>query len=120
MINITNGNKKIRVTEGAYKQIFAKKGYKPIDEYNDFQEPTIEVETPVKVEQPAADVPVVKVEKTEEELQAETDKILLETPLSELTKDELKRVAVLKGIDTSKANSIKEAREIIKKHMATE
>jgi hypothetical protein len=54
-------------------------------------------------------------EKSEDELFVEE---LLSKPISSWSKNELKRVANIKAIDTSAANNVSEAKEIVKKALS--
>ena len=94
MLKITNGVNVFEVTRGAFDGIYSRQGYHVMDEH--------EV---VVNEQPV--VP----EKSEDELFVET---IVEKPVSQWGKDEVKRFAAIKDIDISETKNVGEAKEIIK------
>lgn len=93
MVKITNGVSVFEVTRGAFDGIFSRQGYQLVDENTDVEK---EPEVP---------------EKTEDEIFIEE---ILEKPISQWNKDEVKRFAVLKEIDISGTKNANEAKEIIK------
>lgn len=92
MVKITNGINVFEVTRGAFDGIYSRQGYKLVDENK-------------KAEAPAAP------EKTEDEIFVEE---ILEKPISQWNKDEVKRFAAIKEIDISDTKNANEAKEIIK------
>ena len=93
MVKIMNGVNTFEVTRGAFDGIFSRQGYQLVDENTDVEK---EPEVP---------------EKTEDEIFIEE---ILEKPISQWNKDEVKRFAVLKEIDISGTKNANEAKEIIK------
>ena len=93
MVKITNGVTIFEVTRGAYEGIYSKQGYTTVDEkkYDDGH-----VEAPGK---------------SDDELFVEA---IVEKPLSQWSKDEIKRFAALKGIDISGTKNANEAKALIK------
>ena len=95
MVKITNGMNVFEVTRGAFDGIYSRQGYKLIDE---------------KVEAKAPEAPTAP-EKSEDEIFVEE---ILEKPISQWNKDEVKHFAAIKGIDISGTKNANEAKEIIK------
>lgn len=95
MVKITNGVNVFEVTRGAFDGIYSRQGYKLVGENKE-------------AEAPAA--PVAP-EKTEDEIFVEE---ILEKPISQWNKDEVKRFAAIKEIDISGTKNANEAKEIIK------
>lgn len=98
MVRITNGVDIFEVTSGAFEKIFALQGYVKVNE--DVEE-------------------VIEVEEEELEAEAVEDEFaeLLEKPISQWNKAEVKKYAGAKGIDIAGTKSIVEAKEIIKKYL---
>lgn len=94
MVKITNGVNVFEVTRGAFDGIYSRQGYRVMDEH----EPAVD-------EQPKAP------EKSEDELFVES---IIEKPISQWNKDEVKRFAAIKGIDLTGTKNAGEAKEIIK------
>lgn len=95
MVKITNGVNVFEVTRGAFDGIYSRQGYTILDENN--TDSNAEV----------ANVP----EKTEDEIFVEE---ILEKPISQWSKEEVKRFAVIKEIDISGTKNVNEAKDIIK------
>lgn len=94
MVKITNGKNIFEVTRGAFDGIYSRQGYTIIDENGD-------------VDVSAPDIP----EKTEDEKFVDE---IIEKPVSQWNKDEVKRFAAIKGIDITGTKNVSEAKEIIK------
>ena len=94
MLKITNGVNVFEVTRGAFDGIYSRQGYHVMDEH-----------TPVVKEQPIAP------KKSDDELFVES---IIEKPISQWNKDEVKRFAAIKGIDLAGTKNAGEAKEIIK------
>ena len=94
MVKITNGINTFEVTRGAFTGIYSRQGYMIIDEksVNDVEN----AKTP---------------EKTEDELFLEG---IVEKPISQWNKEEVKRFAALREIDITGTKNVGEAKEIIK------
>jgi len=94
MLKITNGVNVFEVTRGAFDGIYSRQGYRIMEEHK--QEETEQPKVP---------------EKTEDELFVES---VIEKPISQWNKDEVKRFAAIKEIDLSGTKNVGEAKEIIK------
>lgn len=97
MVKITNGVNVFEVSNGAFEGIYSKQGYRKVD--------GSKVATPVFPVEP---------EKTEDELFVEN---IIEKPLSQWNKDEVKRFAELKSIDITGTKNAGEAKELIKEFL---
>ena len=95
MVKITDGVNVFEVTRGALDGIYSRQGYYPVDEGK-------------KVD--ASVEPTVS-EKSEDEIFVEE---ILEKPISQWNKEEVKRFAAIKEIDISGTKNANEAKEIIK------
>ena len=98
MVKITNGVNVFEVTNGAFDEIYSRQGYTVMDE---------EVSGNEAVEAEVVSVP----EKSDDEIFVEE---ILEKPISQWSKDEVKRFAGIKGIDITDTKSANEAKDIIK------
>lgn len=101
MVDITNKVDTYSVTKGAYEDIFKRQGFKSVEEE--------------KVEGKKETVEETK--KTDEEAYIEE---LMEKPISQWNKEEVKTYASLKNIDISNTKNIGEARNIIKQSIDKE
>ena len=95
MVKITNGVNVFEVTRGAFDGIYSRQGYRLVDE---------------KVEANASEAPAAP-EKSEDDIFVEE---ILEKPISQWNKEEVKRFAAIKEIDISGTKNANEAKEIIK------
>lgn len=95
MVKITNGVNVFEVTRGAFDGIYSRQGYRLVDE---------------KAEAKAHEMHTAH-EKSEDEIFTEE---ILEKPISQWNKDEVKRFAAIKEIDISGTKNANEAKEIIK------
>ena len=101
MVKITNGVNVFEVTRGAFDGIYSRQGYT--------------IASKKKAEQ---DVKQFKApERTEDEIFVEE---ILEKPISQWSKDEVKRFAALKEIDITGTKNVNEAKEIIVNFLETE
>lgn len=100
MIDITNKVDTYSVTKGAYEDIFKRQGFKPVKEEKEDKKETVE-----------------ETKKTDEEAYIEE---LMEKPISQWNKEEVKTYASLKNIDISNTKNIGEARNIIKQSIDKE
>lgn len=101
MVKITNFVNTFEVTQGAYDDIFKKQGFKPVkEEKAEDKKETVE-----------------ETKKTKEEAYIEE---LMEKPISQWNKEEVKTYASLKNIDISNTKNIGEARNIIKQSIDKE
>lgn len=97
MVKITNGVNVFEVTRGAFDGIYSRQGYTIMNEKA--------AEGAKTLEAPKAP------EKTEDEIFVEE---ILEKPISQWNKDEVKRFAGIKEIDITGTKNANEAKEIIK------
>ena len=95
MVKITNGVNVFEVTKGAFDGIYSRQGYHLIDETKKAQEDKV-------------------LGKTEDELFIEG---IIEKPLSQWNKDEIKRFAELNDIDITGTKNAGEAKERIKEFL---
>ena len=93
MVKITNGVSVFEVTRGAFDGIYSRQGYTILNE-----------QAPVQQEM---NVP----EKTEDEVFIDE---IIEKPISQWSKDDVKKFAALKDIDLSGTKNVGEAKELIK------
>lgn len=100
MVDITNKVDTYSVTKGAYEDIFKRQGFKPLEEEKEDKKETVE-----------------ETKKTDEEAYIEE---LMEKPISQWNKEEVKTYASLKNIDISNTKNIGEARNIIKQSIDKE
>lgn len=100
MVKITNGVNVFEVTRGAFDGIYSHQGYHILDEKN--------TKHPVKEKNQ---------EKSEDETFVES---VLEKPISQWSKDEVKRFAAIKEIDISGTKNANEAKDIIKSFIDAE
>lgn len=99
MVKITNGIVTFEVTRGAYDGIYSHQGFKPVEE--------------VAKKKVAADEDVDN--RTDDEKFADE---LVEKPISQWNKEEVKRFAAIRDIDISGTKNANEAKEIIKQFLA--
>ena len=97
MVKITNGVNVFEVTRGAFDGIYSRQGYTIMNEKT-----AESVKTSKAPKTP---------EKTEDEIFVEE---ILEKPISQWNKEEVKRFAAIKKIDISGTKNANEAKEIIK------
>ena len=95
MVKITNGVNVFEVTRGAFDGIYSRQGYRMVDE---------------KAEAKAHKAHVAP-KKSEDDVFVEE---ILEKPISQWNKEEVKRFAAIKEIDISGTKNANEAKEIIK------
>lgn len=100
MVKITNFVNTFEVTQGAYDDIFKKQGFELVKEDKEDKKETVE-----------------ETKKTNEEAYIEE---LMEKPISQWNKEEVKTYASLKNVDISKTKNIGEARNIIKQSIDKE
>lgn len=100
MVDITNLVDTYSVTKGAYEDIFKRQGFKPVKEEKEDKKETVE-----------------ETKKTNKEAYIEE---LMEKPISQWNKEEVKTYASLKNVDISNTKNIGEARNIIKQSIDKE
>lgn len=104
MINITNGINEFEVSRGAYESIFQKQGYSIV----------VDTETEVVEDNKdaAAAEPAKQVDKDAE--------ALMEKPISQWTKNEVKSFIDKKRIDVSGITSFNEVKDRVRKYIEEE
>lgn len=100
MVDITNLVNTYSVTKGAYEDIFKRQGFRPVEKEKEDKKETVE-----------------ETKKTNEEAYIEE---LMEKPISQWNKEEVKTYASLKNVDISNTKNIGEARNIIKQSIDKE
>lgn len=104
MINITNGINEFEVSRGAYESIFQKQGY------------SIVVDTETEVVENNRDAAAVEPAK-----QVDKDaEALMEKPISQWTKNEVKSFIDKKRIDVSGITSFNEVKDRVRKYIEEE
>ena len=98
MVKITNGVNVFEVTRGAFDGIYSRQGYVLVEEKKAEKQ---EEETKVP-------------EKTDDEKFIDE---IIEKPLSQWNKDEVKRFAAIKEIDITNTKNVGEAKELIKQFL---
>lgn len=119
MVTISNGKTIRSVTIGAYKSIYKSKGFYILDKATKkgTHNKVVKEEASIEVvnEQPIEEISEPNVEEeVEEVVEKEWVTDLLEKPISQWSKEETANFAKEKGIDTSHARKLGEAKEIIK------
>lgn len=99
MVKITNGVNIFEVTRGAFDGIYSRQGYTILNDQVPGQQ---------AIQEP---------EKTEDEKFIDE---IIEKPISQWNKEEVKRFAALKGIDITGTKNANEAKEIIKSFIAAD
>ena len=94
MVKITNGVNVFEVTRGAFDGIYSRQGYKLLNNVNKENESEINA-----------------AKKSDDEIFVEE---ILEKPISQWSKEEIKRFAAIKNIDITGTKNTNEAKEIIK------
>ena len=121
-VKITNGNAEFEVSKAAFENAFEQQGFRIVDDitsviHNRFEDKfdvNLDMETEVGKAKHSESEMSVEAELSEDDLFVQG---MLEKPISEWTKGELKRVARIKGIDLSNADSTSKARQIVSKAM---
>ena len=98
MVKITNGKEIFEVTRGAFNGIYSRQGYTILDE----NKPAEQNEIP--------NAP----EKSNDEKFIDE---IIEKPISQWNKDEIKRFAAIKDIDITGTKNASEAKELIKQFL---
>lgn len=96
MVKCTNGLKVFEVTEGAFEAFFKPNGYYIIEDAKN--EPGDLLEAQDANDEPSTD----------------ENKELIEKPIAQWSKDEVKNFAKENGIDISKTRNVAQAKELIK------
>lgn len=116
LIKITNGEVTNVVTRGAFDKQFKHLGFWPVDD--EAVDEVKQTKAPKKVEAPVE--PEADADADGEDGEEDTDAFveeLLEKPISQWNKQEVKDFAAAKGIDLKGTKNANEAKEIIKKYL---
>lgn len=117
MVKITNFINTFEVTQGAYDDIFKKQGFELVEEAPRKKKKATKKHVKEAVEEVEEDEWEEAEEATEKDYKSEEEKYvekLMEKPISQWNKEEVKAYASIKGLDISKTQNIGEARNIIK------
>ena len=117
MVKITNFVNTFEVTQGAYDDIFKKQGFELVEEAPRKKKKATKKHIKEAVEEVEEDEWEEAEEATEKDYKSEEEKYvekLMEKPISQWNKEEVKAYASVKGLDISKTQNIGEARNIIK------
>lgn len=117
MVKITNSVNTFEVTQGAYDDIFKKQGFELVEEAPRKKNKATKKHVKEAVEEVEEDEWEEAEEATEKDYKSEEEKYvekLMEKPISQWNKEEVKAYASIKGLDISKTQNIGEARNIIK------
>lgn len=117
MVKITNFVNTFEVTQGAYDDIFKKQGFELVEEAPRKKKKATKKHVKEAVEEVEEDEWEEAEEATEKDYKSEEKKYvekLMEKPISQWNKEEVKAYASIKGLDISKTQNIGEARNIIK------
>lgn len=117
MVKITNFVNTFEVTQGAYDDIFKKQGFELVEEAPRKKKKATKKHVKEAVEEVEEDEWEEAEEATEKDYKSEEEKYiekLMEKPISQWNKEEVKAYASIKGLDISKTQNIGEARNIIK------
>lgn len=125
MVKITNFVNTFEVTQGAYDDIFKKQGFELVEETPRKKKKVIKKPAKEAVEDynSEEDEWEEAEEATGKDYIAEEEKYvekLMEKPISQWNKEEVKTYASIKGLDISKTQNIGEARNIIKQSIDKE
>lgn len=99
MVKITNGIDVFEVSRGAFDEIYSHQGYKITDENKPAEQDFVNTDFN---------------EKTEDEKFVDE---IIEKPISQWNKDEVKRFAAINSIDITGTKNVGEAKEIIKQFL---
>lgn len=123
MVKITNFVNTFEVTQGAYDDIFKKQGFELVEEAPRKKKKATKKQVKEAVEEPEEDYNSTEdeweeaEEETGKDYKSEEEKYvekLMEKPISQWNKEEVKAYASIKGLDISKTQNVGEARNIIK------
>lgn len=117
MVKITNFVNTFEVTQGAYDDIFKKQGFELVEEAPRKKKKATKKHVKEAVEEVEEDEWEEAEEATGKDYKSEEEKYvekLMEKPISQWNKEEVKTYASIKGLDISKTQNVGEARNIIK------
>ena len=119
MVRITNGIVTFEVTNGAYETIYSKQGFKKVDGEGKKPEAPVNNSSSDDVNTPANDAGNGNTNPDDNANDAASDdekfcEELLETPIAQWKKDDVKKFAKIKEIDLAGTSNVNEAKERIK------
>lgn len=122
-VKITNGTAEFEVTKAAFNNVFEQQGFRIIDgvapvihnRFEDKFDVNLDMEAEASGAKYSEPEMAAEAESSEDDLFVQE---MLEKPISEWTKGELKRVAKIKDIDLSNADSTSKARQIVSKALS--
>ena len=119
MVDITNGINTMTVTKGAFEGIYKLQGYSLVHDYAGTITPTPVVEErPDDIDEPLPDIASDNVDEEKESSDTPIEmQEMLDKPIGQWTKEELKQFAEANDISLEGAKSVKEVREIIKAYI---
>lgn len=119
MVDITNGINTMTVTKGAFEGIYKLQGYTLVHDYAETITPTLVVEErPDSIDEPLPDITSDNVDEEKESPDTTIEmQEMLDKPIGQWTKEELKQFAEANDISLEGAKSVKEVREIIKAYI---
>ena len=119
MVDITNGINTMTVTKGAFEGIYKLQGYSLVHDYAGTITPTPVVEErPYDIDEPLPDIASDNVDEEKESSDTPIEmQEMLDKPIGQWTKEELKQFAEANDISLEGAKSVKEVREIIKAYI---
>lgn len=105
MVKITNGRETFEVTKGAFNTIFKSQGFSIIEE-GKTTDPKDEVDTSVETTE--------NEEKSEDEIFISE---IVEKPINQWTKNEVKKFGEIKGLNLKSAATFADAKNMIKEYL---
>lgn len=119
MVDITNGINTMTVTKGAFEGIYKLQGYTLVHDYAETIIPTPVIEErPDSIDEPLPDITSDNVDEEKESPDTPIEmQEMLDKPIGQWTKEELKQFAEANDISLEGAKSVKEVREIIKAYI---
>ena len=114
MVIITNGNVTTKVSVGAYNSMYKDLGFTVVD--GEVAASAEEVVVPELVDE----VPDIVEETTQSADESNDFSELLEKPLTQWSKQEVKDFAAAKGIELQGAKSFNDAKELVKQYLDNE
>lgn len=126
MIKITNGVNVFEVTKGAFESIYSAQGYKQLNA----EEETVTVKV-IEIKSDSTEGEVIETDHVEaaKEVQSGEESMfsdddlkfcteIVERPIGQWKKEDVKRFAEIKGIDLSAAKTFNDAKAIVKNSLS--
>ena len=118
MVDITNGRASLTVTKGAFEGIYKHQGYTLVHDYagsttvKPVKEETISTDNYITEEEPSTSDNLEQTAESDEKVIEMAE--LLETPIGQWSKEQLKEFAEANNISIDGASTVREVRNIIK------